>query len=297
LEGLLTPVNIVVQDEFPVMSKSPKIDYYLLSHQGKRWTKAQKERLPDGIRDLETTRILIEFKYTESLSEKKLMKTIGYDCFFKEYQELKDDDMQTVVMSSKSSRGNLLKSCGYVESEKKGVYISTVPAFRHVNIILLNGLADTSYNAPYKLFAGRRVERDNAMLQLQKNEIILQSPRLEPIIEFVYYNLANPGMEEEMRKMTKEELVRKSKKLMEAYWRNVSPEERAPFWNSISPEERLKGLPLEVRLKGLPPEARLKGLPPEARLKGLPLEERLKGIPQEEIMNYIVAKKEAGVNP
>ncbi|MBF0101794.1 MAG: hypothetical protein HQK77_12895 [Desulfobacterales bacterium] len=66
LEALLTPLGIQVLTEFPIMSSPPKADIVILRREGKAWSDAQKERLPDGIRQRSASHILIEFKYTES---------------------------------------------------------------------------------------------------------------------------------------------------------------------------------------------------------------------------------------
>ena len=51
LQLLLSPVDITVLIDPPVMSKSPKMDILILRNNGPVWTPAQRERLPEGIRD------------------------------------------------------------------------------------------------------------------------------------------------------------------------------------------------------------------------------------------------------
>lgn len=67
-ELLLTQVDIIVYTEIQVMSEPPKADILLLQRERKAWTVAQKALLPDGIRDSRARHILLEFKYTESLT-------------------------------------------------------------------------------------------------------------------------------------------------------------------------------------------------------------------------------------
>lgn len=222
----------------------------------KGWTQAQKERLPDGIRELNTGRVLIEFKYTESVTEKALMKTMGNDAYCKDYLELKDSELQTILLSSKSTSEKFLSSCGYKLTGKNGVYRSTQVGFRFVDLILLNELSDTTYNAPFKLFASRRKERDQAFGQLQDSEVFLYSKRLEALSESLFFNLTGfNNLKAEELTMSTEELVKKGWRLMENYWLHHATEED---WEKIPAELKLKGVPVEERLKGVPLEERVK---------------------------------------
>ncbi len=84
LEMVLAPVNITVLTNFPVMTNPPETDILLLRNNEDHWTAEQRDRLADGIRDTIAAHILIEFKYTESLTERVLQKALGYDIFYKE---------------------------------------------------------------------------------------------------------------------------------------------------------------------------------------------------------------------
>lgn len=64
-----------------------------------------------------------------------------------------------VVLSSKVPMQKLLEFCGYQQTEKAGVYRSEQAGFRFVDLVLLNQLKDTPYNAPYKLFTSRQKEK------------------------------------------------------------------------------------------------------------------------------------------
>ena len=59
LEEWLTPVDIAVQTEVPLLSEPPQADILLLRHSGSRWTKEQAERLPDGLRQSRASHLLI----------------------------------------------------------------------------------------------------------------------------------------------------------------------------------------------------------------------------------------------
>jgi hypothetical protein len=60
-EELLPPVGISVQHNVKIMSQPPEADILLLKRE-RKWTKTQRERLPDGIRDSHARHLLLEFK-------------------------------------------------------------------------------------------------------------------------------------------------------------------------------------------------------------------------------------------
>ena len=57
LEIVLTPMDIAVESEVPVMSEPPRADVLLLRRRGKAWTTAQRDLLPDGVRDRNAQRV------------------------------------------------------------------------------------------------------------------------------------------------------------------------------------------------------------------------------------------------
>lgn len=67
----------------PVMSEPPRADIILLRQEGRQWTPMQLRFLPDGIRDTVARHVLIEFKFTESLTIAGLRQIIGYDHFMR----------------------------------------------------------------------------------------------------------------------------------------------------------------------------------------------------------------------
>lgn len=79
------------------MAQSPVTDYYLLGHQEKSWDAAQKEHLCDGIRELETNQVLIEFKYTESVNEEVLVKAAVDWIRYRHYKGLAQNDVKMVI--------------------------------------------------------------------------------------------------------------------------------------------------------------------------------------------------------
>jgi hypothetical protein len=82
LELVLSPVNIEVLPDVSVMTDPPEVDILLLRRQTAQWTTAQRDLLPDGIRDSKASHILIEFKYTQSFNKLTLQQALCYDHFF-----------------------------------------------------------------------------------------------------------------------------------------------------------------------------------------------------------------------
>jgi len=56
-EELLTPVNVTVETELRIMSESPEADILLIRRNQPGWTEAQRNLLPDGIRDTQADHV------------------------------------------------------------------------------------------------------------------------------------------------------------------------------------------------------------------------------------------------
>ncbi|WP_349646238.1 hypothetical protein [Candidatus Parabeggiatoa sp. HSG14] len=109
------------------MTEPPEADILLLRRQTAQWTAAQRALLPDGIRDSNSSHILIEFKYTQSFNENALQQALGYDFFFKQAKQLPDNDLQTVILSAKTPRTETLELLGYflVPTRRRGNAVTT----------------------------------------------------------------------------------------------------------------------------------------------------------------------------
>ncbi|MBF0626612.1 MAG: hypothetical protein HQL91_00175 [Magnetococcales bacterium] len=87
LEEPLTRLDVAVQTEVDVVSGSPRADILLLRRKGADWTEAQKMWLADGLRDTTARELLIEFKFTESLSQAQSAMLCGW---LKQQEEKRD---------------------------------------------------------------------------------------------------------------------------------------------------------------------------------------------------------------
>lgn len=85
LEQVISPTGILVQTNVDVSSTPPEIDILLIQNMAESctWTTEQLAYLPDGIRESTARYILIEFKYTESLSINAAKAFVGYEEFFR----------------------------------------------------------------------------------------------------------------------------------------------------------------------------------------------------------------------
>jgi len=79
----MAPLGVLVSTEFRIMTDSPRADILIIKKKAGRWTPDQLRLIPDGIRDTKSRYIILEFKYSQSLSDKTFqqppgVKTSGY---------------------------------------------------------------------------------------------------------------------------------------------------------------------------------------------------------------------------
>lgn len=84
--------QVSVESELAISSEPPKIDVVLLRRETKTWTAAQRAMLPDGVRDTAAHSILLEFKYSESLTLDAVLQAVGYEYFFRTGRETQSID-------------------------------------------------------------------------------------------------------------------------------------------------------------------------------------------------------------
>jgi hypothetical protein len=173
LEDLLSPVDIQVFPNAPVMSQSPEIDVVLIKRNPGKWTQAQLALLPDGIRDTQVTDILLEFKYTESINEKVVQQALTYDYLYKEKRDEKQ--VQSFLLSAIKPQNSTLKKLGYKKTKVPGIYRSRFQLVRHIILISLNELSNEPYNAFVKCFATHRQEKQKAFDSLEQSGLLNSS--------------------------------------------------------------------------------------------------------------------------
>ncbi len=290
LELVLTSLGIKVYVDFNLMSKPPRADILLLRRDPHQltWTVEQLAYLPDGIRDSSASHILAELKYSEAVTGDVLEKVHGYDIFYRTTHELKKSEVATFILSSHTTKKEVLAEYGYEEvMGLPGVYRSRYPMVSRVTVLMLNELRDEPHNAFMKCFASRATEKRKAFRALMGMGFSVLSNSLWMFLAGLRRAMLGRG-DEEMKVITPDDVMALGKQMQEMLLESMSVEERLRGLASeerlrgLRPEERLRGLASEERLRGLRPEERLKGLRPEERLKGLKPEERLRGLRPEE---------------
>jgi hypothetical protein len=158
VEVPLTAANIIVQTEVDVTSGSPRADIILLRREGTSWTKKQKAWLTDGMRDTTAGELLIEFKFTESLTSGIFKQLLVYDHLYQEKRQLERHDLKSFLLLSKTPNTDILERHGFTPTNKTGFYTSSLEVFDSLYVILLNELPDLPHNALWKCFASREQE-------------------------------------------------------------------------------------------------------------------------------------------
>jgi len=253
LQLSLAPVEITVNVEVDLLGESPKADVLLLRREGVEWNAAQRERLPDGVRDSAAGHVLLEFKYTEPINESALTQAVAYDYFYRQAQRLPDG----------------LAEWGY-RKRQVGIYRSPLPLLRRVWLLVLNELPPSPHNAYVKLFASREQEREAAFAALDE-PTLTESPPLYAFMIGLQRTMDVKGESNMAELMTPDKIMEIGEEIRQRVLETATPEERLA---GLAPQERLAGLEPQERLEGLEPQERLEGLEPQERLEGLTDAER-----------------------
>ena len=240
LDLLLTPHDLTVTVDLKVLNGPPRVDVLIRREKSKTWTAAQKGSLCDGIRDVHASHILIEFKCTENLNEKTLFQAVMYYFLYKQDKKVQEKDVHAFIVCSQTPRKATLKKFGFQPEEAAGVYNSVFPLERRATLIVLNDLADTPYNAAFKIFASRRREAKKAFETLDKYRHLFGHRfwSFSMTLFHFWYNIV--GGIEMMLEMTREQAKRLVRTSM-----------GKNYLNSLPTKDRLEGLSAEAKLEGM----------------------------------------------
>ncbi|MEK8018686.1 MAG: hypothetical protein VSS75_017580 [Candidatus Parabeggiatoa sp.] len=225
LEMILSPLDIDVQSDVSVMTDPPEADILLLRRKTPRWTTAQRERLPDAIRDSEASHILIEFKYTQSFNEEALQQALGYDFFYKQAKQLTQRDVQTVLLSARKPHAETLRALGYQVTEYPGVYRSQHAVIKKVLLLSLNELSNEPHNVWIKCFASRKNVKKQALNKLKELDLVSIANDLKWFISGLMEVWFAKGEEKMSIEMTPEEVTELGKQLGEIWLANLTVDE------------------------------------------------------------------------
>ena len=247
----LNAVQVNVTTESSILSESPRVDILLLRREGAAWTAAQRARLPDGIRDSSAAHILVEFKYTESVTEDGILQAAAYDLFYRQVQKLSREQTLPVVLSAKTPQRSRLAKWGFEES-RRGVFRTKLPFVGRVMLLALNRLPANSNNAIVKLFASRKRERDAGFASLGRH-VFAESLELHAYVLGLSQTLNVKGELNMAEALTPEKVLEYGMRIRELVFETGTVEERLA---GLGPEERLAGLSPDEVVAGLNSEER-----------------------------------------
>lgn len=183
LEKLLTPLDLQVMTDHPIMSGPLQADVVIVRRETEFWTDAQRERMPDGIRDSLASDVILEFKYTESANRDAFQQALGYDITYRRKNEYEPDKVETFLLSSMTPEIITSEEFGYKLAEHPGVYRSTHPMMERVTLLVLNELSDVSYNAYVKIFSSRKDAKAKAQQVLTYDVMPTLSNELQFMVD------------------------------------------------------------------------------------------------------------------
>ncbi len=235
---LLSPVGVEVHTDYSVMTAPPEADVLLVQKRRQaRWTDAQRERLPDGIRQSSAQYHLVEFKKTESLNKEVIQQILGYTFFFRRAKNVKAAHCQPYVLVSRTPLKGTLENLGYLPTELAGVYQSQSHVMEEVLLLVANELANEPHNALVKCFASRSEEQKKAFDQLEKGVQQWGLPKLENFLSGLYKYYAIKRKELMKYEMTPDDVAELGKVFGSRFLASLSPEERL---EGLSPEDQEK---------------------------------------------------------
>ncbi len=283
LQELLTPLNVMVKTGVRLMAESPEADILLLRRDAPRWTRAQRELLPDGIRDTTADHILIEFKNTESINRRVLYQALAYRYFYLEGQRLKRERLHTVIVSAKTPIEDFREKFDFSVPRHAGVWQSRNKALDVLQVLVLNDLSDAPHNQYIKCFATQKKVRLRAI------QLVLASglKHISRTLAYIFLGLlklygvkmkGDPMLDFEL---TPEKVLEIGKGFEDA------------ILACLPLEKRLEGLDPEDVLSRFKPEDVLSRFKPEERLVGLKPEDILESLSSEDILAWLKKKQEA----
>jgi hypothetical protein len=278
------PAQIQVEVEVPTAIFPPVLDILLLRREHlSAWNAEQRAVLPDGIRDTQANRIVIEFKYSESLDVGAVRQTLIYDELYCKSKSLEPEQVSTFLVCSKSPSRRTVAHLGFVAGSHPGLYRNCSSVAERVNLIVLNELSTEPHNLAFKLFASKRAIRRSAFEQLNQN---LQGVPEEAIwfANMLDTHGLSKGEANMLTEMTEAQIIEMGRRLGKAALRRQPIKDRL---EGIPAQKLLEFIPKQVRLEGIPTQERLEGIPTQERLEGIPTQERLEGIPTQEVLDAI----------
>jgi len=227
--------QVTVESELQVSSEPPRIDIVLLRRETPQWTQAQRALLPDGVRDTDAADILLEFKYSESLSQDALIQAVAYEYFYRTSRGMATEAVAAFVLCAKTPQARRLADFEYTATDLPGVYHSTNRYVEHVTLLVLNQLRAEPWNALVKTFASRRSEKNKAFVLLQEAwQLPLELSMMLDGLQTIWAVAEEIKMSEALTIERVMQIGKESKRLL---LRHLSPEELDAY---LSPDYKRK---------------------------------------------------------
>ncbi len=261
LEQVISPTGILVQTNVDVSSTPPEIDILLIQNvtTSRTWTTEQLAYLPDGIRESQARYILIEFKYTESISRRGAKALGGYEEFFLRSRSLAEKEVQSFFVSARQPQRRTRELLGYTQLLSPGVYNNTSFLLAHSRLIVLSELPATPHNAFFKLFAHQRKAKQAALVSFETHHQAKVTVEVEWMIRSLMDLWTITG-ETPMRAITKEDLLKRGQELPRLLLPLITEAEFAEVLGNTPYIQRIREEGLERGLEQGREEGREEGL-------------------------------------
>ncbi|MEM7127631.1 MAG: hypothetical protein AAF702_14960 [Chloroflexota bacterium] len=156
------PSGLTILTETQPVSTPPKMDVLIIRRNTDKWTEEQLGLLPDGVRDSKAGHIILEFKFTESLTKDAFYQVMSYAYWYRITQKLSHEDVRAFILCAKTPQDARLDGFEYHSTDLAGVYQTDNQWPQEVLVLALNQLNLEVHNAFVKCFASRPIERESA---------------------------------------------------------------------------------------------------------------------------------------
>lgn len=227
--------QVLVETELEITSSPPRIEIVLLRRKTETWTDAQRTMLPDGIRNTNASDILLEFKYTESLTQDAILQAPAYEYFYRKGHALTPENVQIFILCSMTPHASRLAKFEYNQTDLPGVYRSQNRYISHIMLLVLNQLRAEPHNALVKAFSSREIEKGKAFSLLYRFwRLSAEMLTMQKGLEALWSLPQGANMQEEL---TLERVMEIGEYSKWALLENLPPEE---LYTYIDPDYRKK---------------------------------------------------------
>ncbi len=195
-----------------------------------------------------------------------ILQTAFYDHYYRIPRDLKEEDVRTFLISSKTPLKSTLERFGYEPTKHPGVYQSKNVLIDDIRLILLNELSNSPHNVLFKVFASRLKEKRAAYEALRNKQIHFSNQKLHQFMIGLLKYWFDMGGTDMKGKLTPEKVMELGKQFDYLFWANVKPED---WIKKFKPEDMAKALKREGLTKMFTPEDMTEALKPKDMIEAL----------------------------